>query len=48
MYGFDILVEKESKNYALIDINQFPSYKGIAESHFANDFVTLIQTLKRN
>ena len=46
MYGFDILVEKDSKNYALIDINQFPSYKGIAESHFANDFVALLQSLK--
>ena len=46
MYGFDILVEKDSKNYALIDVNQFPSYKGINDSHFANDIVSMLKSLK--
>lgn len=46
MYGFDILIESDSKNYALIDINQFPSYKGIDDSHFANDFVSMLLSLK--
>ena len=45
LYGFDILVEEKTGNYALIDINQFPSYKGIDFSHFANDLVALLKTL---
>ena len=46
LYGFDILIEKGTKNYALIDINQFPSYKGIDDTHFANDLVHLLKVLK--
>jgi len=46
LYGFDILVERETNNYALIDINQFPSYKDIDQSHFANDLVFLLKSLK--
>eukprot|EP00111_Clytia_hemisphaerica_P023508 TCONS_00069279-protein len=45
LYGFDILMEEHTGNYALIDINQFPSYKGIDSSHFAYDLVELLETL---
>jgi len=47
LYGFDILVEEGTQKYALIDINQFPSYKGIDDNHFQNDLVHLLKTLKR-
>lgn len=43
LYGFDILIEKGTKNYAFIDINQFPSYKGIGEMHLPRDLVELVK-----
>lgn len=46
LYGFDILVERETGNYALIDINHFPSYAGIDSEHFPNDLVGLLKTFR--
>ena len=45
LYGFDVLLEKESGNYAVIDINQFPSYAGIGQGHFPRSIVSLIQSV---
>ena len=42
---FDILIEKGSGNYLLIDMNQFPSYDGINERHFPEHLVELIKVL---
>jgi len=43
LFGFDLLIENETGNYALIDINQFPSYSGINERHFPTHLVNLLQ-----
>lgn len=42
MFGLDILVVKETGNYALVDINQFPGYKGVLDDVFADNFVEMI------
>ena len=42
LYGVDILVLKETGNYAIVDINQFPGYKGIPDKIFAEDIVKMI------
>lgn len=42
LYGVDILVLKETGNYAIVDINQFPGYKGIPDRIFADDIVEMI------
>lgn len=42
LFGFDVLIEKDTGNYALIDVNHFPGYKGINEKYFAQDLVELI------
>lgn len=44
LFGFDILVEEKTGNYALIDINRFPSYAGISEEHFPKHLVELFQS----
>ena len=41
LFGFDILVEEGSGDYALIDINRFPSYAGIGDEHFPKHLVEL-------
>ena len=43
LFGLDILIEKGTGNYAVIDINQFPSYGGIGERHFPNNLVDLLK-----
>lgn len=48
LYGFDILVEKGTKNYALIDINQFPSYRGIDENHLPRNLVELLVSFRKS
>ncbi|XP_065659620.1 inositol-tetrakisphosphate 1-kinase [Hydra vulgaris] len=47
LFGFDILVDNENGDYAVIDINQFPSYAGIGEHHFANHLVDLFKSFIR-
>lgn len=47
LYGFDILIEKGTKNYAFIDINQFPSYKGIGEMHLPTNLVDLLKSFPK-
>lgn len=42
LYGVDILVLKETGNYAIVDINQFPGYKGIPDKIFSEDMVEMI------
>jgi len=42
MFGLDILVVKETGNYALVDINQFPGYKGVPDDVFADNFIEMI------
>lgn len=42
LFGVDILVVKETGNYAIVDINQFPGYKGIPDEIFAEDFVEMV------
>ena len=41
LFGFDVLVEEGTGDYALIDINRFPSYAGIGEDHFPKHLVDL-------
>lgn len=43
LFGFDVLIEEMSGNYALIDINWFPSYAGIGEEHFPKHLVELFR-----
>ena len=47
LFGFDILVDNDSGDYAVIDINQFPSYVGIGEHHFGNHLVELFKSFIR-
>lgn len=42
LYGVDILVLKETGNYAIVDINQFPGYKGIPDKIFSEDIVEMV------
>lgn len=46
LFGLDILIDDKTKDYALIDLNQFPGYTGIKEEHFNEDLVTLIKHLR--
>ena len=39
LFKFDVLIESETGNYALIDFNQFPSYEGINEKYFPEHLV---------
>ena len=45
LLGIDVLVEKATGNYALIDVNQFPGYSGIDENLKKQAFVDLIKEL---
>ena len=45
LFGFDILIEKKTGNYALIDINQFPSYAGTGDQSFPKHLVELLKSL---
>ena len=45
LFGLDILIEKETGNYALIDCNQFPGYTGINENYFPKYLVELVLKL---
>lgn len=45
LLGIDVLIENSTGNYALIDVNHFPGYSGINESHFTKALVQLIKTL---
>ena len=45
LFGMDILIEKETGNYALVDVNQFPGYSGINEKYFSQHLVQLVKEL---
>lgn len=45
LLGLDILVELETGNYALIDVNHFPGYSGINEQKFLKSLVKLVKKL---
>lgn len=45
LFGIDILVEKATGNYALIDVNHFPGYSGMNENFFPQSLVKLIKRL---
>ena len=45
LFGMDILIEKETGNYALVDVNQFPGYSGINEKYFSQHLVQLVKKL---
>ncbi|XP_065660101.1 inositol-tetrakisphosphate 1-kinase [Hydra vulgaris] len=47
LFGLDILVEKETGNYALIDCNQFPGYTGINEEYLPKYLAELILKLAK-
>ena len=44
LFGFDILIEKDTGNYALIDLNQFPSYAGIGDEYLPKHLVDLLKS----
>lgn len=44
LFGFDILVEEKTGNYAMIDINRFPSYAGIGDEYFPKYLVELLKS----
>jgi len=48
LYGFDILIDNETRNYALIDLNQFPGYSGIKPCHFDTYLVELFKKLGKD
>ena len=48
LYGVDILVVKETGSYAIVDINQFPGYKGIPDRNFVEDFVEMVVKSSRS
>lgn len=43
LLGIDILVEADTGNYALIDVNHFPGYSGIQEERIQRAFVDMIK-----
>jgi len=43
LLGIDVLIEKETGNYALIDVNHFPGYSGIDENLINQAFIDLIK-----
>ena len=47
LLGLDVLVEKGSGNYALIDANHFPGYSGINDNYFPQHLVELIKKVAR-
>lgn len=48
LFKFDVLIESETGNYALIDFNQFPSYEGINEKYFPEHLVEHIILITGN
>uniref|UniRef100_A0A7M5XH04 Inositol-tetrakisphosphate 1-kinase n=1 Tax=Clytia hemisphaerica TaxID=252671 RepID=A0A7M5XH04_9CNID len=45
MFGFDLLVVRETGHYAIVDLNPFPGFKGIPDDVFADDFVQMLKDL---
>lgn len=43
LFGFDILIESNTGDYAMIDLSQFPGYSGIDDELFCADSVKLIK-----
>ncbi len=44
LLGIDIIINYESGDYGIVDINYFPGYDG-AKSHVAQDLVDLFKKL---
>ncbi|XP_066927632.1 inositol-tetrakisphosphate 1-kinase-like [Clytia hemisphaerica] len=42
LFKFDLIVERDTGHYGLIDMNQFPSFRGIDSKHFPKHLVELI------
>ena len=43
LFGFDILIESNTGDYAIIDLSQFPGYSGVDDELFCADFVKMIK-----
>lgn len=46
LLGIDVIVDKDSGNYGIIDVNYFPGYDGV-KAHFPSDIVELLVSAGR-